>query len=561
MIKNFIHILFCLFALLGSHFASLAQSRHVVLMGAEKEYRVKKQPEIISTTWAVFTDARYTASASTEQATLTGYGEGKENEVKVKWNMPGEYYLLVTMVAENGCINKKAWPFTVELPGKITTTAYCHNGMPWLKWDATVTGYPADSIWLRILDQNGKVVFDMKNAPLSGTMNWPGTDELETLPLPNELNSLTIQTAFYNIPGHDTLSHALDAPDCSGRLVVAINDTVVAWHGVTTPINILFNDYDTGGNLDSSSVQIINRPQNGVYTIDSQNGYVSYIPDVCFFGTDSLVYTVSNRAGIISNEATVIIHVEINPYLDSDGDSILDIYEDVVGTGNLCDTDTDMNGIPNFLDPDDDGDGIPTVDERGDLNENGVPDYLEDWKSKAVDDKAMTSIEIPIIISVLDNDSSTMVPATLHIIVNPQFGSVNIDLSNNGVRYYPEYDFMGEDSFLYVVCDHYNICDTAIVVVTVEDIISAPQVFTPNDDGYNDKYIISGLERYPQNNFVVFNRWGNKVYERENYTNDWDGYSNSKYKIGGKPLPVGVYYYILKYANNRIKQGGLYLER
>ena len=120
---------------------------------------------------------------------------------------------------------------------------------------------------------------------------------------------------------------------------------------------------------------------------------------------------------------------------------------------------------------------------------------------------------------------------------------------------------MGEDSFIYVVCDQQDICDTAIVVVTVEDIVNAPQVFTPNDDGYNDRYMISGLDRYPENSFVVFNRWGNVVYERNNYANDWDGKSNSKYKIGGKPLPVGVYYYILKYANNRIKQGGLYLER
>ncbi|MBN1769039.1 MAG: gliding motility-associated C-terminal domain-containing protein, partial [Prolixibacteraceae bacterium] len=45
------------------------------------------------------------------------------------------------------------------------------------------------------------------------------------------------------------------------------------------------------------------------------------------------------------------------------------------------------------------------------------------------------------------------------------------------------------------------------------------------------------------------------------YQNDWAGHSNVKYTLGDKPLPVGVYYYVLKYANNRIKQGGVYLER
>ena len=89
----------------------------------------------------------------------------------------------------------------------------------------------------------------------------------------------------------------------------------------------------------------------------------------------------------------------------------------------------------------------------------------------------------------------------------------------------------------------------------------APEVFTPNSDGYNDRYIINNLDRYSNNHFVVFNRWGNKVYEKSNYDNSWDGTSNSRYTMGNKPLPVGVYYYVLKYANNRIKKGGLFLER
>jgi hypothetical protein len=60
---------------------------------------------------------------------------------------------------------------------------------------------------------------------------------------------------------------------------------------------------------------------------------------------------------------------------------------------------------------------------------------------------------------------------------------------------------------------------------------------------------------------VVFNRWGNKVYEKVNYENDWDGTSNSNHKVGRGALPVGVYYFILKYAQNKVLQGGLYLER
>ena len=40
----------------------------------------------------------------------------------------------------------------------------------------------------------------------------------------------------------------------------------------------------------------------------------------------------------------------------------------------------------------------------------------------------------------------------------------------------------------------------------------------------------------------VFNRYGNKVFEDADYTNQWDG----TYK--GKPLPDGTYYYVVTYT-------------
>lgn len=65
--------------------------------------------------------------------------------------------------------------------------------------------------------------------------------------------------------------------------------------------------------------------------------------------------------------------------------------------------------------------------------------------------------------------------------------------------------------------------------------------FTPNSDTYNDDYNIHGIENYPMNTFIVFNRWGNEVYKKENYVNhDWKGDNNN-----GDPLPSATYYVIL----------------
>jgi len=57
-----------------------------------------------------------------------------------------------------------------------------------------------------------------------------------------------------------------------------------------------------------------------------------------------------------------------------------------------------------------------------------------------------------------------------------------------------------------------------------------------NGDGINDFYEVPNLDRYISNQLVVFNRWGERVYESKNYSNDWDGGN----------LPDGVYFYILK---------------
>jgi len=63
-----------------------------------------------------------------------------------------------------------------------------------------------------------------------------------------------------------------------------------------------------------------------------------------------------------------------------------------------------------------------------------------------------------------------------------------------------------------------------------------PNGFTPNGDGLNDYFRIAGLEAFPQNRIVIFNRWGNEVYKASPYKGDWNG-SN---------LSEGTYYYVFE---------------
>jgi gliding motility-associated-like protein len=69
-------------------------------------------------------------------------------------------------------------------------------------------------------------------------------------------------------------------------------------------------------------------------------------------------------------------------------------------------------------------------------------------------------------------------------------------------------------------------------------------VITPDGNGSNDEFIIFCIGDLPDNNLQIFNRWGQLVYETDNYDNSWEGTS-----FNGEPLPEGPYYFVLEYQS------------
>ena len=95
---------------------------------------------------------------------------------------------------------------------------------------------------------------------------------------------------------------------------------------------------------------------------------------------------------------------------------------------------------------------------------------------------------------------------------------------------------------------------------------------TPNNDGNNDYFKITGIEYYPNNNVKIFNRWGVLVYETENYgilggaNNLFVGISEGRitYKQS-QELPTGTYFYIISFQDSNPGQssytGYIYINR
>lgn len=94
----------------------------------------------------------------------------------------------------------------------------------------------------------------------------------------------------------------------------------------------------------------------------------------------------------------------------------------------------------------------------------------------------------------------------------------------------------------------------------INDLVFA-DFFSPNSDGYNDKYIILNVANYPRNYLKVFNRWGETVYYASPYLNEWDGKSNQANAMLGNECSAGVYYFEFNDGNGNIASGKITLKR
>lgn len=71
-------------------------------------------------------------------------------------------------------------------------------------------------------------------------------------------------------------------------------------------------------------------------------------------------------------------------------------------------------------------------------------------------------------------------------------------------------------------------------------VILVPSFFTPNGDGFNDVFVVKGLERFPNSSLTIFNRFGKLIRQITPSQSIWDG------TLNGEKLPADDYWYVLK---------------
>ncbi len=266
-----------------------------------------------------------------------------------------------------------------------------------------------------------------------------------------------------------------------------------------------------------------------------------------------------------ATESTVDTDGDLTPnYLDtdSDDDGISDLIEtatdsDTDGKGNYIDTDSDEDGIldkiegtadpdgdtkGNWLDDDSDGDGISDkIETDSDADNDTNPNYLDtdsDGDGILDQEEGTADPDGDSKGNWLDDDSDADGISDLN--------ETNADYDGDGIKNYLDDD--SDDDELKDAAEGELDLDKNGKKDFLDPQYVIPEGFSPNGDGVNDIFYITGLRVYKEAQFIVINQWGQVVFESDlGYGNNWDGtFGGSGLKFGSGVVPEGIYYFVFK---------------
>lgn len=292
-------------------------------------------------------------------------------------------------------------------------------------------------------------------------------------------------------------------------LPTAVADTATVAEDGSVDIDVLGNDSDLDGSLEAASVAVLTAAGHGTTSVDALTGVITYAPAANYHGTDSFTYVVEDDAGGSATASVTVTVTSVNDVPVANADTAV-LAEDVAHTINVLGNDQDIDGVlvPASVE-------IVTAAQNGTTsvntatgaivytpgeNFNGsdsfsyrVRDDQGGWSAPATvtitvedvndqplanNDTVTTDEDTAVTIDLLANDSDvdgTLDPASL-VLSQPASGSVT-DNGDGTVRYQPEANFFGVDSFTYTVADDDGgISNSAVVTITIDPLNDAPTI-------------------------------------------------------------------------------------
>jgi len=338
----------------------------------------------------------------------------------------------------------RATAYITVLPKTILATAdsVCINDVPYINYDVTPLDFASNGpVTITFFDPAGNLVATYPNQPLTGQILWPGAvvdGNGNGVDWPGWVYSngawsqepdgfeglIPSATIVFSVNPTDTviLGYPIAAAFCNPRppeAPVAVNDFNNTL--VNTPVggNVLTNDFDPEGNNLTANAPPVVDPSNGSVVLNPDGSYV-YTPDNNFVGDDFFSYVMCTD-GTPTLCDTASVFIEVIPISDGNDPPVANLdayvtYEDLPVDGNILVNDADPDG---------------------------------------------------------DNIILNVTP-----ISGPLNGSVTVN-TNGSITYTPDPGFLGEDVFVYEICDDGtpSLCDTSFVVIYV-----IPDPNGPNND-------------------------------------------------------------------------------
>lgn len=139
-------------------------------------------------------------------------------------------------------------------------------------------------------------------------------------------------------------------------------------------------------------------------------------------------------------------------------------------------------------------------------------------------------------------------------IKTPKHGKVKFN-TDESVVYIPYRDVCEEtDLFSYFIKTPEGIDTIEIQVEILCESLTILNGFSPDGDGQNDTFTILGVQNYPDNSLLIFNKWGEQVYAEKGYKNDWSGSRAMGENLASED---SVYYYVFEDGKGKSYSGYL----
>ena len=323
------------------------------------------------------------------------------------------------------------------------------------------------------------------------------------------------------------------------RAPVAKNDSRSTKVNTPVVILVLGNDVDLDG--DALTITESTAPANGNIFVNS-DGTITYTPNAGFSGTDSFYYTITDGYAVSTAKVTVTIDVTTillpkvwkktsKPELNSDGSFswtyTITVYNDTnhdIVSAQVVD---DLDGV--FKDV-----GctyqVTSIVAYGTLWANGL------YNGSGVSEMLISDS------SYVKAGSMNSIVMTVKVDSHNYVGNIFNQASFSGLIHginYPFSNILSDDV-------SFNGLNDKTVTIISDVMLIIPEGFSPNDDNFNQTFVIKHAD-YSQLNMMVYNRWGNLVYKSSDYHGEWDGKGTGNFL--GKDLPTGTYYCVYKLIN------------